>query len=230
MQFAHENGLVHRDVKPSNLMLSRRGQVKVLDLGLARYREEAVAGAEMTYEGDTMGTPDYMAPEQAKDSRDVDIRADIYSLGCTLYALLAGHPPFSGEKYTGRIPKIMAHLREPIPPLVQLRGDVPPVLAAVLDRMLAKHRDRRYQTPSQVADAVGAFAASANLTDLLARARGRPATGASQRPSTTSAQCGPALVETHSEDGGPGPATTGGRVVPIPARDERARTHCWRVG
>ncbi len=167
-----------------------------------------------------MGTPDYMAPEQAKDSRDVDIRADIYSLGCTLYALLAGHPPFSGEKYTGRIPKIVAHLREPIPPLVQLRGDVPPALAAVLDRMLAKHRDRRYQTPSQVADAVGAFAASANLTDLLARAEGRPATGASQRPPTTSAQCGPALVETHSEDGAPVPPPPVVRAVSIPARDE----------
>ena len=171
LQCAHENGLVHRDVKPSNLMLTRRGQVNVLDLGLARYCEEAVAGAEMTYDGDTMGTPDYMAPEQAKDSRGVDIRADIYSLGCTLYALLAGHPPFSGEKYTSRIPKIMAHLRDPIPPLVQLRGDVPPELATVLDRMLAKTRERRYQTPSQVADAVGPFATTANLEDLLAPPR-----------------------------------------------------------
>ncbi len=221
LQFAHENGLVHRDVKPSNLMLTRRGQVKVLDLGLVRYREEAVAGAEMTSEGDTMGTPDYMAPEQAKDSRHVDIRADIYSLGCTLYTLLAGRPPFSGEKYAGRNPKIVGHLRDPIPLVTRFRTDVPTELATVLDRMLAKTRERRYQTPSQVADAVGPFATTANLEDLLARAEGKPATPANLKSPTTSAQFGPALVETHSEDAPPVPPPPATRVASARARDER---------
>ncbi len=221
LQFAHENGLVHRDVKPSNLMLTRRGQVKLLDLGLARYREEAVAGAEMTSEGDTMGTPDYMAPEQAKDSRHVDIRADIYSLGCTLYTLLAGRPPFSGEKYAGRNPKIVGHLRDPIPPVTRFRTDVPTELATVLDRMLAKTRERRYQTPSQVADAVGPFATTANLEDLLARAEGKPTPGPTPKSPTTSAQFGPALVETHSEDAPPVPPPPATRVAFARARDER---------
>ena len=100
LQFAHEHGLVHRDIKPSNLMITQQGQIKLLDLGLARFHsEDAPAGREVTAAGQTMGTPDYMAPEQIADTHTVNIRADIYALGCTLYKLLAGRPPFSGPEY-----------------------------------------------------------------------------------------------------------------------------------
>ena len=110
LQAAHQCGMIHRDIKPSNLMLTTQGHVKLLDLGLALlrggHRED-----ELTASGQTMGTADYMAPEQATDSHHVDIRADIYSLGCTLYSLLAGHAPFSGPEYKGRLDKMSALLQ-----------------------------------------------------------------------------------------------------------------------
>ena len=99
LQYIHENGLVHRDIKPSNLMLTPQGQVKILDLGLALLASQQTPGKELSLNGLVMGTPDYIAPEQAGDSHSVDIRADIYSLGCTLYHLLTGRTPFSGPKY-----------------------------------------------------------------------------------------------------------------------------------
>ena len=153
LQCAHEGGLVHRDVKPSNVMLARSGEVKLLDLGLARFHAEASGGTgvppvfvseEMTGTGQAMGTADYMAPEQTADSRGVDIRADIYSLGATLYKLLSGKAPFSGPDFQGAREKMAAHCREPVPPIRQLRPEVPAGLAAVLDRMLAKDPEARY--------------------------------------------------------------------------------------
>ena len=97
LQYIHENGLVHRDIKPSNLMLTRQGQVKILDLGLALLDPHQTTGKELTSNGLAMGTPDYIAPEQAGDSHRVDIRADIYSLGCTFYHLLAGRARSAGQ-------------------------------------------------------------------------------------------------------------------------------------
>ncbi|GAG47604.1 unnamed protein product, partial [marine sediment metagenome] len=131
LQYAHENGLVHRDIKPSNLMLASDGQVKVLDLGLALLQQDQPAEEEVTGSGQAMGTADYIAPEQASDSHNVDIRADIYSLGCTLYKLLCGRAPFTDPKYRSTFEKMTAHVREPVPPIRQLRGEVSEELAAL---------------------------------------------------------------------------------------------------
>ena len=112
----------------------------------------------MTGTGQAMGTADYMAPEQASDSRTVDIRADIYSLGCTLYKLLSGRAPFSGPEYRGTLDKLNAHVHQPPPPIRQFVPDVPEELAAILDRMLAKDPADRFATPAEVAEAWSRFA------------------------------------------------------------------------
>ncbi len=174
LQSAHEHGLVHRDVKPSNLMLTQGGQIKLLDLGLARFQSEPPDGEEMTRTGQALGTLDYMAPEQISDTHSIDIRADIYALGCTLYRLLSGQAPFSGPEYENRFEKMEGHLRKPVPPIGQFRSDVPPELAAVVERMLAKDPAGRFSTPAAVADAVGPFASGSDLPALLVRAGHKP--------------------------------------------------------
>jgi serine/threonine protein kinase len=158
LQHAHERGMVHRDVKPSNLLVTPGGQVKVLDLGLALFREDRPAVDELTEAGQVMGTPDYMAPEQWEDTHAVDIRADVYGLGCTLYFLLAGKPPFGGPEYNSLRKKIRAHESASVPPVRESRPDVPAGLAVVLDRMLAKEPGRRYGTPGEVGAALAPFA------------------------------------------------------------------------
>ena len=177
LQCAHEHGLVHRDIKPSNIMLTPAGEVKLLDLGLARFYAEGVggvspesAGEEMTGTGQAMGTADYMAPEQASDSRTVDIRADIYSLGCTLYKLLSGRAPFSGRRYASALEKMNAHVHQPVPPIRDFVPEVPEELAAILDRMLAKDPGDRFATPAEVAAALEPFCKDANLVGLMVRA------------------------------------------------------------
>jgi WD40 repeat protein len=154
LHHAHERGIVHRDVKPSNLLLTAQaGVVKVLDLGLAR--RAGTPGAEesapLTQHGAIMGTPDYMAPEQADNSHEVDGRADIYSLGCSFYTMLTGQPPFPGR---GLIEKLVLHqTREPTP-IEQLRGGVPPEVGEILRRMMAKSPDDRFASALEVAEAL----------------------------------------------------------------------------
>jgi serine/threonine protein kinase/thiol-disulfide isomerase/thioredoxin len=167
LQHAHEHGLVHRDIKPSNLLLTRARQVKVLDLGLALLRGDHAIVEELTATGQTMGTVDYMAPEQASDTHAVDIRADIYSLGCTLYALLAGRPPFSGPRYHASYQKMHAHAEEPVPPLRSQQPEVPEALVALLDRLLAKTPAERLATPAEVSAALKPFTTSGALSQLL---------------------------------------------------------------
>ena len=104
-------GMIHRDVKPSNIMVDKNGQVKLLDLGLARL-QSSDGGAELTATGQAIGTLDYVAPEQINGSKDVDCRADIYSLGCTLYKLLTGHAPFDCESYPTALAKLNAHIND----------------------------------------------------------------------------------------------------------------------
>ena len=149
---AHEKGIVHRDIKPANLMLDASGVVRVLDLGLARLIEASgVFGPSLTesltQSGSYMGTVDYIAPEQADDAKTVDYRADIYSLGCTLYFLAVGRPPFGGDSL---IKKLMAHQNRPAPSLQSARSDIPATLEAAYQAMMAKNPADRPQSMTAV--------------------------------------------------------------------------------
>src|SRR5262249_11184065 len=144
---------------PSNLLLTEDGStIKLLDLGLARLQSmtpEDMTNHSLTETGTVVGTPDYISPEQARNAREGDIRADIYSLGCTLYYLLTAKIPFPGEALTE---KLIKHQLEEPEPLLQLRPGVPVEVAAVVGRMMNKQPDDRYQTPAQVAAALQALA------------------------------------------------------------------------
>jgi serine/threonine protein kinase len=157
LQHAHEEELVHRDVKPSNLMLSSNGvkqAVKILDFGLAKAtREEKLSGG-LTWEGQALGTPDFIAPEQIMDAPSVDIRADIYSLGGSLYYLLTGRPPFQASCVYDLY---QAHISRDADPLNLVRPEVPTELAALVGKMMAKDPSRRFQTPGEVAQALTPF-------------------------------------------------------------------------
>jgi DNA-binding NtrC family response regulator/tRNA A-37 threonylcarbamoyl transferase component Bud32 len=157
LQHAHECGLVHRDVKPSNLMLAPRGGLKILDLGLARLApvaEQEPTADRLTQTGVVVGTPDYIAPEQALAAGTVDIRADLYSLGCTLYHCLTGQAPFVGSTLAQ---KLLQHQLEQPPPIETFRSDVPPALAEVVCRLMAKRPEDRYRTPAEVVAALDAL-------------------------------------------------------------------------
>jgi serine/threonine protein kinase len=157
LQHAHEEGLVHRDIKPGNLMLSKKGEratVKVLDFGLAKVtREEKVDGG-LTSVGQALGTPDFIAPEQIIDAQSADVRADIYSLGGTLYYLLTGRPPF---KANSLYDMYQAHISRDADPLNLVRPEVPSELAALVAKMMAKDPARRFQTPGEVAQVLVPF-------------------------------------------------------------------------
>jgi len=144
LAYAHEHNMVHRDIKPGNLLLSRGGTVKILDMGLARFTEEADDGAEvsLTMAGRLMGTVEYMSPEHAANAREADHRSDMYSLGCTMYRLLTGRLPYGGQT---ALEKAIAQREHPIPRLANLIGRVPEGLQEVFARMVAKRPEDRYQ-------------------------------------------------------------------------------------
>ncbi|HKB00883.1 MAG TPA: bifunctional serine/threonine-protein kinase/formylglycine-generating enzyme family protein [Gemmataceae bacterium] len=163
LHHAHERGLVHRDVKPSNLILAEDGTVKVLDLGLALLHQP-VSGdgtaepTQLSAERGVIGTNDYMAPEQWRNSSKVDARADQYSLGCTLYYLLTGEPPFARHTGGTHYEKMEAHLTRPAPDPSGSRPEVPAELDAVVRRMLAKAPADRFGSMAGVIDALAPFA------------------------------------------------------------------------
>ena len=147
LQHAHEKQIVHRDIKPSNLMIRERdGMVKLADMGLARIIEDDGESA-ITKAGTTVGTVDYMSPEQGRDSKAADIRSDIYSLGCTWYHLLAGKAPYPDGDLLN---KLRAHALQPVPDPRIWNENVPTGVVAVLQRMMAKKPEERYQTPAQL--------------------------------------------------------------------------------
>jgi formylglycine-generating enzyme required for sulfatase activity/serine/threonine protein kinase len=154
LDYAHSRGIIHRDIKPGNLLVDQEGTVKILDMGLARFDEIGGAATERTTEhltqtGQIMGTVDFMSPEQAEDARRADHRADIYSLGCTLFYLLTAKSTYGGETV---MQKIFAHRDDPLPSLSAARSDVSPEINAIFQRMIAKHPDDRYMTMRAVVD------------------------------------------------------------------------------
>jgi serine/threonine protein kinase len=168
LQHIHAQGLVHRDLKPSNMMLvgstpdsTQRATLKILDIGLGRTLFDETAGAAddpgLTTEGVLLGTPDYMSPEQARDPRGTDIRSDIYSLGCVLYHLLAGQPPFPD---TNIISQMIRHATEAPKPLKNFNPAVSEGLQQIVNWMMAKDAAQRYATPERAASALQVFLAA----------------------------------------------------------------------
>ena len=144
LDHAHRNGLIHRDIKPENIMITSDGVAKLCDLGLAKTRG---SGATLTQSGLAVGTPHYISPEQARGESDVDIRADLYSLGATLFHMLSGKTPYSGTTAAVVMTK---HLSEGVPDVRRIRPDVSEPVTAILRKLMAKERVDRYQTPDEL--------------------------------------------------------------------------------
>jgi Serine/threonine protein kinase len=211
-------GLVHRDVKPSNLMLDRDGTVKILDLGLALLHKHPLDDLETTQPGYLLGTADYVAPEQVDSPHEADVRSDLYSLGCTFYRLLAGYAPFGAGAHDTISRKVAAHRGEVPADIRTLRPEVPAEIAALLERLLAKKPADRVQLPSEVAAALAAHVHGADLAALIGRL---PAPD--EPPPTVDS---PRLqLDKSSEPDEPSPRTT--RLLPLlqlaPAAKEKLR-------
>jgi hypothetical protein len=203
LQHAHEEGLVHRDIKPGNLMLSRKGDkatIKVLDFDLAKATREERIDVKLTSVGQALGTPDYIAPEQIIDAPSADVRADIYSLGGTLYHLLTGRPPFEADSLYDMF---QAHMSRDADPVNFVRPEVPAELAALVAKMMAKDRARRFQTPGEVAEALTPFFKKGNVAFKATKpdvsgggqtAARRPETGAGPTPVERATDAGKPVV------------------------------------
>ncbi len=203
LQHAHERGMTHRDIKPQNLMLAKNGKIKILDFGLARFEREQIAvsptaptESELTAFGTLLGTPDYMAPEQASDARLADARSDIFSLGSTLYFLLTGRSPFEAGSFTAMISK---GVQREMVPLTSLRKDLPTELVAIVERMMALKPSERFASVVDVADALAPFgrgekggssdtksADDAGVTDLKSLVEDDAAEAIPEKPSSKS--------------------------------------------
>ena len=172
LQHAFECRMVHRDIKPGNLMVDwdadGRGIIKIMDMGLVRLDEEKENATAVTRAGQVMGTPDYMSPEQGLNTSNVDIRSDIYSLGCTFYRMLTGRMPFPGDN---PLQVLMARCREDAPSPKLIRPDIPDAIDAIVRKMTRLNADDRYQTPADVAAALGPHCGPLTITALRQCAR-----------------------------------------------------------
>lgn len=221
LQYAFERGLVHRDIKPGNLLVQRGSNrewiVKILDFGLARLHEpegpiQLEAGdSHISSENQVMGTPDFLAPEQARNPKATDIRSDIYSLGCTLYFLLTGQVPFPGGTV---LEKLVRHAKEMPKPIHEIRPDVQAELSAVIARMMAKSPDQRFQTPLEVASALAPFsdAGAGSLPSV-------------DRPHNAAQNASPwALIFEETETGGPSGSPEANILIAPPSQRLRSGT------
>lgn len=187
LDHAHKAGLIHRDMKPANLLVDSAGVVKVLDLGLARFTDEKRASLTVAYDENVLGTADYLAPEQARNSHTVDARADIYGLGCTLYFLLTGHPPFP----EGTLPqRIMAHQKKQPKPITDERADAPEILVNICNKMMEKDPTKRQQSALEVADALADWLLDSGQKVDGMTTSGPPGTGTGTGSSTTRRRIG----------------------------------------
>jgi eukaryotic-like serine/threonine-protein kinase len=151
LQHAHDKGISHRDIKPANLLVNPDGVVKILDMGLAKFfQNTTIPSTESQEPGAVMGTADYIAPEQAIACSAADHRADIYSLGATLYHLVTGEPPFQGTLAA----KLIAHQLHEVPTAHEIREDVPEGVSDIIAKMMAKEPSQRYQTAAEVVQAL----------------------------------------------------------------------------
>ena len=167
LQFASDLGVVHRDIKPHNVMVSPPGgSVRILDFGLGRLVDEQRTRFRLTKDDQILGTPDYMAPEQARDPKSADIRADIYALGGTFYFLLTGEPPFTGSS---AIEVLTRREQQPPPAVKSMRPDVPGELSDLIARMLAKDPDERPQQPKEIIELLSENASGGSTGDVGAR-------------------------------------------------------------
>ena len=170
LKYAHSRGVIHRDVKPSNLLVTGEGVVKILDMGLARLNEarefnQNTGNAGITKAGQIIGTIDYMAPEQAENTDWADEKSDIYSLGCTLFRLIAGTPPYPAESF---VKKLIAHREAPIPRLQDFVPRAEPALQYVVDRMLAKQPAHRFADMGELQAALESLLAGHEVRSALA--------------------------------------------------------------
>ncbi len=162
LDHAAARNVVHRDIKPSNVLITPQGQVKLIDMGLARLRETDPAAVELTASGVTLGTFDYISPEQARDPRNADVRSDIYSLGCTFFYMLTGNPPFPGGTV---LQKLLQHQGDQPPDVRHSRPELAEDVTRVLRKMLAKEPRQRYRDPAEL------------IGDLTVIAQGRVCSG-----------------------------------------------------
>jgi serine/threonine protein kinase len=200
LEHAHEAGLVHRDVKPGNLLVDPSGIVKLLDLGLARFAPEGQDSLTKQFDENTvMGTADYLAPEQALNLHNVDRRADIYSLGATLYALLAGQPPFGEGSVTQKL--LWHQMRDPAP-LCHRRSDIPYEIGEIVSKMMAKDVNQRYQSCAEIAEVLAPFSS---------------ATPTPQGPARPGASNGASSPYVNATKVGPGTSAKRKKAVVIPS-------------
>lgn len=213
LQHANDKNIVHRDIKPANLLIRRDGVVKLADMGLARAVDEETETG-ITRAGCTVGTVDYMSPEQARDSKAADTRSDIYSLGCTWYHLLTGNPPFAEGSLTN---KLRAHAQQPPPDPRSKNERVPDGVVAIMHRMLAKNPEHRYQSPAELLEDLEKPITRDVVTQKLFEDI-EPTSSAASAPSPASPTRN--ALPAHSSTASSPPLSSGGSRATIPLDDD----------